>query len=281
MADLAALRAVASAMNARPDGGATGGVGRLGGMADHTTDTSAETDLIDHDVLERVLGAALRTGGEFAEVFAEDKRSSSAGLDDGKVEQLTSRPRPRRRHPGRRRRDHRLRPHRRPHRGRACAAAAEAAAAAARGRAAAAPTPSPSPRQHARRVNAVEQLSRRRRQGRQGRAAAAGRRGRPRQRAAPSSRSSAGYGDSRKRILVANTDGLLADDDQVRTLLRDQRASPPATPACRPASESIGHTVGFELFDTLDVEELARDAARQALTKLDARPAPSRARCRS
>src|SRR3954464_10016029 len=32
----------------------------------------------------------MRTGGEFAEVFAEDKRSSSAVLDDGKVEELTS-----------------------------------------------------------------------------------------------------------------------------------------------------------------------------------------------
>src|SRR3954463_113216 len=32
----------------------------------------------------------MQTGGEFAEVFAEDKRSSSAFLDDGKVEELTS-----------------------------------------------------------------------------------------------------------------------------------------------------------------------------------------------
>src|SRR3954451_24147278 len=46
--------------------------------------------MIDHDVLQRVLGTALRTGGEFADVYAEDKRSSSAHLDDGKVEQVTS-----------------------------------------------------------------------------------------------------------------------------------------------------------------------------------------------
>ena len=31
-------------------------------------------DLIDDDTLASVLGAALRTGGDFAEVFAEDKR---------------------------------------------------------------------------------------------------------------------------------------------------------------------------------------------------------------
>ena len=46
--------------------------------------------MIDHDVLQRTLGVALRTGGDFAEVFVEDKRSTSAGLDDGKVEQVTS-----------------------------------------------------------------------------------------------------------------------------------------------------------------------------------------------
>src|SRR6478735_8315579 len=46
--------------------------------------------MIDEAVVQRVLTAALRTGGEFAEVFAEDKRSSSARLDDGKIEELTS-----------------------------------------------------------------------------------------------------------------------------------------------------------------------------------------------
>jgi TldD protein len=39
--------------------------------------------------------------------------------------------------------------------------------------------------------------------------------------------------------------------------------------------QSIGHTVGFELFDRYDVEELARTAATRALVKLQARPAPS------
>ena len=39
--------------------------------------------MIDQDVLSRALQAALRTGAEFAEVYAEDKRSSSAYLDDG------------------------------------------------------------------------------------------------------------------------------------------------------------------------------------------------------
>jgi predicted Zn-dependent protease len=46
--------------------------------------------MIEQSVLEGVLGVAMRTGGEFAEVFAEDRRNSSAVLDDGRVEELTS-----------------------------------------------------------------------------------------------------------------------------------------------------------------------------------------------
>src|SRR5205807_10486337 len=44
----------------------------------------------DTDVLELTLDHALRHGGDFAEVFAEDRRSSNARLDDGKVEELVS-----------------------------------------------------------------------------------------------------------------------------------------------------------------------------------------------
>ena len=46
--------------------------------------------MIDESVVEGVLGVALRTGGEFAEVFAEDRRGSAARLDDGRVEDLAS-----------------------------------------------------------------------------------------------------------------------------------------------------------------------------------------------
>ena len=40
-------------------------------------------------------------------------------------------------------------------------------------------------------------------------------------------------------------------------------------------SEAVGATMGFELFDHKEVEELARAAAQRALSKLRARPAPS------
>jgi TldD protein len=39
--------------------------------------------------------------------------------------------------------------------------------------------------------------------------------------------------------------------------------------------ETVGFTIGWELFDRVDVEEHARRVAQQALTKLGARPAPS------
>ena len=46
--------------------------------------------MIETDVLQRVLSAALKTGGDFAEVFGEDRVNGSALLDDGRVEELTS-----------------------------------------------------------------------------------------------------------------------------------------------------------------------------------------------
>ena len=46
--------------------------------------------MVEQDVIERVLGTALRSGGEFAELYVEDRASSSAHLDDGKVDQVSS-----------------------------------------------------------------------------------------------------------------------------------------------------------------------------------------------
>ena len=68
-------------------------------------------DVIEEAVLQKVLGAALRNGGDFAEVFAEDRRASSARARRRQGRGAELGPRPRRRHPGRRRRDDRLRPH--------------------------------------------------------------------------------------------------------------------------------------------------------------------------
>ena len=85
---------------------------------------------------------------------------------------------------------------------------------------------------------------------------------------------SARYGDGRRRILVADSDGLFTSDDQVRTLFSVSCVASGDT-GMQTGRESAGRTAGFELFDLYDVEEMARRAARRALTKLTARPAPS------
>ena len=77
----------------------------------------------------------------------------------------------------------------------------------------------------------------------------------------------AAYADGRRRILVANSDGVLAEDDQVRTRFTVQAVAAGDT-GMQTGYESIGHTIGWELFDRVDVEEHARKVAQQALTKL-------------
>ncbi len=227
--------------------------------------------MIEQAVLERVLASALRSGGEFAEVYAEDKRSSSAHLDDGKVEQVTS---------GRDRGagirvvlgDTTGFAHTADLSERGLLAAAEAASAAARSGGGGAKVVALTPKRvepvntvsinpdEVAKVAKVELL----------------------QRADTTARGmggaivqvSAGYGDSRKHILIANSDGLLVEDDQVRTLFRVSVVASGDT-GMQTGYESIGHTIGFELFDRYDVDDVARRAAQQALTKLNARPAPS------
>jgi TldD protein len=85
---------------------------------------------------------------------------------------------------------------------------------------------------------------------------------------------SARYADSHRRILVANTDGTLGTDEQVKTLFSISAVASGDT-GMQTGRESIGRTVGFELFDTYEVGDLARTAAQRAITKLAARPAPS------
>jgi TldD protein len=227
--------------------------------------------VIDHDVLQRVLSTAMRSGGEFAEIYAEDKRSTSAGLDDGRVEQVNS---------GR-------------DRGagvrvlagetagyaytsdlteRGLSAAAEAAAAAARrgtgGSATVALTPAPShgvnrveiepsgvPKSA--KVDLLRRINDAARSGNQSIVQV-----------------SASYADSHKDVLIANTEGVLTEDSITRCMARISVVADGDT-GMQTGFQSVGHTVGFETFDRVDVEALARDAARMAVTKLDARPAPS------
>ena len=232
-----------------------------------------ESPLVDPEVVARVLAKGRSTGAEFAEIFVEDKRSTSAGLDDNKVEQVNSG----------RDRGAGIRviagettgfAHTSDLSERGLLAAAEAAAQAARQgdggvhKIALQPllrhpvnTVRTSPDTVAK-ATKVELLMR----------------------ANDAARSldsaivqvSAGYGDSTKRILVANSEGVFSADTQVRTLFRIS-AIANGDAGMQTGYQSLGHTIGFEVFDENDVEELAMAAARQALTKLKARPAPSSA----
>jgi TldD protein len=227
--------------------------------------------MIEESVLQRVLGAALRSGGEFAEVFAEDKRSSSARLDDGRVEELTSGLD----------RGAGIRVVRGETTGFAhtsdlsengLRAAADAAAAAARGGGGGvkevALTRQSVDRPHNVQVMPedvpkaakVELL----------------------QRAESAARAegdairqvSAFTADSRRRILIANSDGVLVEDDQVRTRFMVQCVAVGDT-GMQTGYEAPGRTIGFELYDEIDVEDVARTAAHRSLEMLKARPAPS------
>ena len=46
--------------------------------------------MLEAELVNRTLSVAMRTGADFAEIFAEDRRSSSAILDDGRVEEVVS-----------------------------------------------------------------------------------------------------------------------------------------------------------------------------------------------
>ncbi|MCY3851643.1 MAG: TldD/PmbA family protein [Acidimicrobiaceae bacterium] len=227
--------------------------------------------MLDHQLINRTLSAALSTGAEFAEVFVEDKKSSSAMLDDGKVEELTS---------GRDRGagirvvvgDTTGFAHTADLSEAGLAGAAEVAAAAARGGGGGTRTVSVGssgvsagataqvPPEDVAKTAKVELLVR---------ADAEARAVGPQV-----SQVAARYGDSRRRILVANSDGLLAEDDQIRTLFSVSCVATGDT-GLQTGRESVGRTIGFELFEETDVAELARRAADRATTKLSARPAPS------
>jgi TldD protein len=227
--------------------------------------------VLDESLVQRVIGAGLERGADFAEVFVEEKRASSALLDDGRVEELTSG----------RDRGAGIRvvvgestgfAHTTDLSEAGLLTAARTAAAAARG-AGSGTTAVALDRVDAPRPNTVavlpSEVDKARKVELLG-AADAGARGAD----SAITQVSARYADSHRRFLVANSDGVLAGDEQVRTLFSVSCVATGDT-GMQTGRESIGRTVGFELFDTYDVTDLARRAADRALLKLTARPAPS------
>jgi TldD protein len=83
-----------------------------------------------------------------------------------------------------------------------------------------------------------------------------------------------GCGDTRRRVLIATSDGLLAEDDQIRTRFNVMCVANADT-GMQTGFESLARTEGYEIFERYDIEDIARTAATRAITKLSAHPAPS------
>lgn len=233
--------------------------------------TTSATPLIDPSAVERALATALRHGADFAEVFVEDKRSTAISLDDRRIEEVSTG----------RDRGAGIRvvvgettgfAHTADLTERGLADAAEAAAAVARSgggtmravvlaeRRASSPSAVEVLPEDVPKAAKVDLLRRADDAARSAGGAIA--------------QVSSGYGDSRRRILVANSDGLLTGDDQVRTRFSVTCVASGDT-GMQTGYETLALTVGFELFDRFAVEDAARTAAGRALAKLAARPAPS------
>jgi TldD protein len=223
--------------------------------------------LLDSAVAERVLARALAHGGRFAEVFAERRHGMSMSIDESRLESVQS--------------------------GAEEGAgvrvveggttyfahvdgldpadlerAADEAAAALRGERrqpqalqAVATTPQPIERrpeevEAARKAAILRELDER--------ARGAG---------AEITQFTASYGEARRQITVANSDGLLSGDDRTRVRIGAQAVARRGD-VVETGAETLGAHRGFELLED-DPAAIAEQAAGKALTLLDAGPAPS------
>ena len=233
--------------------------------------STAAARLVEPDILERVLSAALRRGGDFAEVFVEERTASGISLDDRKVEELSS---------GHDRgagirvvvRETTGFAHTADLSEQGLTAAAEAAAAVAREGGGGTRTVAltdrrfPPPRGV---TTAPTDVSKSRKVELLFRADDVAR-----SKSSSVVQVSAGYGDSRRRTQIANSDGLLTGDERVRTRFSVMCVAAGDT-GMQTGYETLALTLGFELFERRSVEEVAEAAARRAVAKLRARPAPS------
>jgi TldD protein len=226
--------------------------------------------LVAPELIARTLETAMSRGAEFAEVFVEDRTTSSASLDQRRVEELSS---------GRDRgagvrvvvgettgfahtadlSENGLRQ------------AAQAAASVAREggggvrEVALGPLASyatkvdlaPGDLEKARKIELLQQAD--------DVARAAG---------SAISQVQVGVGDATRRFVVANSDGVFAADHQVRTRFMVMCVAT-GDAGMQTGYQVRGATRGYEILTPDVVESVAGDAARQAITKLTARPAPS------
>ena len=84
----------------------------------------------------------------------------------------------------------------------------------------------------------------------------------------------ASYGEGRRRVAVANSDGLFATDDRTRVRFGAQIVARRADKV-ETGFETLGGHRGFELVDGGAAERITDQAVKSALTLLDADPAPA------
>ncbi len=225
------------------------------------------TDLIDPAVAERVLGRALANGGRFAEVFAERRQGLSMAIDESRLESVQS--------------------------GAEEGAgvrvvggattyfahvdgldpadlerAADEAASALRGErketrplraVVTAPLPIERPPGGVpaeRKAALLRELDER-----------------ARGQGAEIAQFTSSYAEARREVAVANSDGLLSGDDRTRVRIGAQAVAR-RDAIVETGAETLGAHRGFELLED-DPGRIAEQAARKALTLLDAGPAPS------
>lgn len=84
----------------------------------------------------------------------------------------------------------------------------------------------------------------------------------------------AGFLDVTQEVLVANSEGVWAEDKRVRSRFSIEAIASSANEK-QSGHLGPGGSVGFELFDWIDAEETAREAARIAVTMLGAGACPA------
>ncbi|NLE22274.1 MAG: TldD/PmbA family protein [Actinobacteria bacterium] len=82
-----------------------------------------------------------------------------------------------------------------------------------------------------------------------------------------------GYGDTRQKVLIANSLGDLVADDRTRTRYTAQVVARRGD-VIQTGHETVGGSAGFELLDEVIARRTARTAAEKARVMLDSRPAP-------
>jgi TldD protein len=83
-----------------------------------------------------------------------------------------------------------------------------------------------------------------------------------------------GYGDTRQKVLIANSLGDLVLDDRTRTRYTAYAVARRGD-VKQTGHEAVGGSAGFELVDEEIARQVAQTAAEKACTMLDAKPAPA------